>query len=178
MQVFTELSLILVIAAALAGLMKILRQPMIIAYIATGLIVGANGLNIVTSHETLGLFSEFGIALLLFIIGLGLNPKVIKDVGRIAALAGLGQVLFTSIFGFLIIQSLGFDRQESFYTSMALTLSSTIIILKMISDKKETQRLYAKIATGILLVQDLVATGLLIFVSGVAKGGFNFSDLL
>ena len=155
MELFVELSIILVIAAIVAGIAKLLKQPLIMSYILTGLIVGGSGLQILENQATLGLFAEFGIALLLFIIGLGLNPKVIREVGKVAAISGLGQVVITFVLGFGLSKLLGFDGQSSFYISAALTLSSTIIILKIISDKSEAHRLYAKIATGILLVQDL-----------------------
>jgi Kef-type K+ transport system membrane component KefB len=177
MNLFVELSIILVIAAVVAGIAKLLKQPLIMSYILTGLIVGGSGLHLLENPETLGLFAEFGIALLLFIIGLGLNPKVIKEVGKVAAISGLGQVVITFIFGFGISQLLGFDGQSSFYISAALTLSSTIIILKIISDKSEAHRLYAKIATGILLVQDLVATGLLIYVAAAGGGQVSIASL-
>ena len=177
MELFVELSIILVIAAIDAGIAKLLKQPLIMSYILTGLIVGGSGLQILENQATLGLFAEFGIALLLFIIGLGLNPKVIKEVGKVAAISGLGQVVITFVLGFGLSKLLGFDGQSSFYISAALTLSSTIIILKIISDKSEAHRLYAKIATGILLVQDLVATGLLIYVAGAGGDEVSLAGL-
>ena len=100
MELFVELSIILVIAAIVAGIAKLLKQPLIMSYILTGLIVGGSGLQILENQATLGLFAEFGIALLLFIIGLGLNPKVIKEVGKVAAISGLGQVVITFVLGF------------------------------------------------------------------------------
>lgn len=147
--------------------MQLIRQPLIIGHIITGLIVGPYFLNIVQSTQTIDLFSQLGIALLLFIVGLSLSPRVIKEVGLTSLITGLGQVIFTTAIGFAIAQGLGFAFTPSLYISLALAFSSTIIVLKLLSDKKDLHRLYGKIATGFLLVQDLVAITILIIISSV-----------
>jgi Kef-type K+ transport system membrane component KefB/Trk K+ transport system NAD-binding subunit len=102
---------------------------------------------------------------LLFIVGLSLNPTVIREVGRVSLVTGIGQVVFTSVIGFLIAIFLGIDRIAALYISIALTFSSTIIILKLLSDKGDLNKLYGRISIGFLLVQDIIATIILIFVS-------------
>lgn len=176
-DIFLELSLIIAIGTGVAIVMQILRQPLIIGHIITGLIVGPTVFNLVTDSETLTVFSDLGIALLLFLVGLGLNPKVIKEVGRVAVLTGVGQVLFTTIVGFFIVSALtDISTTAAIYVSIGLAFSSTIIILKLLSDKKEQTRLHAKIATGFLLVQDILATFALLFVSAQSAGGLNPGD--
>jgi len=177
MDIFTEISLIIAIAAVIAGIMHLLRQPLIIGHIITGLIVGPLFLNILQSTEIINVFSEIGIALLLFIVGLGLNPRLIKEVGGISLVTGVGQVVFTSIFGFLLAISFGFSQITSIYIAIALTFSSTIIIVKLLSDKQDLQKLYGKIALGLLLVQDIIATFVLIIVSALSGGG-TISELI
>jgi Kef-type K+ transport system membrane component KefB len=164
--VFLEFGLMLALAAVVATVVKILRQPMIISYIATGIIIGPQLLGYFSAGETGELLARFGVALLLFIIGIGLNPKVIRDVGKVALLAGVGQVSITTAAGYGLAGLLGFNSIESFYIGFALALSSTIIALKIMSDKRQTTRLYARIVTGVLLVQDVIATILLIVVAG------------
>lgn len=176
-DIFTELSLLLALATGIALIMRALKQPLIIGHILTGIIVGPSVLGLVRSPETIEAFGSFGIALLLFIVGLGLNPKVIKEVGRVSLLTGLGQVLFTSIIGFGIVRLLGYPPMVAFYISVALTFSSTIIILKLLNDKKEQHKLYGKISIGFLLVQDLIATFALVIASATSKGGLSFGDL-
>ena len=171
MNIFTEISIILVIATTVAGIMHLLRQPLIIGHIITGLIVGPQVLNVLRSTEVIDAFAEIGIALLLFIVGLGLSPKLIKEVGSVSLITGLGQVIFTSLVGILIAQLLGFSFVHALYIATALTFSSTIIIVKLLSDKDDLQKLYGKIALGFLLVQDVVATFILISVSALAGGG-------
>lgn len=176
--IFAELSLIIALAAGVSLIMRLIRQPLIIGYIITGIIVGPSVLNLINSPQTIEAFSSIGIALLLFIIGLGLNPKVIKEVGKVSALVGVLQVLFSTIIGYFGGIVLGYTRTESLFFGVALAFSSTIIILKLLSDKKEQTRLYGKVATGILIVQDLIAATALLFVT--AKGtehGFTLSEL-
>lgn len=176
-HLFSELSLILVIAGTMSAFMKLLKQPLIMGHIFTGLLLGPYFLNIINDPEIIEEMATFGITLLLFIIGLGLNPRVIKEIGKSAVTIGLGQVLFTAVFGYLLSNSLGFTNQESFYISIALTMSSTIIALKIISDKRDNLQLYAKLTTGILLVQDIVATVLLIVVAGLGSGSLPLPQL-
>ncbi len=178
-ELFIELSLIIAIGAAVSIIMRILRQPLIIGYIITGLLVGPTVFNLVTSGETLTVFSDIGIALLLFLVGLGLNPKVIKEVGKVAVLTGVGQVAFTTFFGYLIVSALtDLTTTATLYVAIGLAFSSTIIILKLLSDKKEQTRLHGKIATGFLLVQDIIATFALLFVSANGSGGLEANDLI
>jgi Kef-type K+ transport system membrane component KefB/Trk K+ transport system NAD-binding subunit len=176
-HVFTEITLLLCLAAGVAMLMRLLRQPLIIGHILTGLLVGPSVLGLVKSPETVSLMGEFGIALLLFIVGLGLNPKVIREVGKVSLLTGLGQVLFTIMFGLAITRALGFSAVESIYIAVGLSFSSTIIILKLLSDKKEQNKLYGKISIGFLLVQDVIATFALVIASATGRGGFSYAQL-
>ncbi len=169
MDVFIEVSVLLVIATIVASIMQLLRQPLIIGHIITGLLVGPAVFDLVQSTEVVDLFSHMGIALLLFIIGLGLNPKIIREVGKIAVLTGVGQILFTISIGFLLASWLGFSAVEAFFIALGMAFSSTIIILKLLSDKKDTHRLYGKVAIGFLLVQDIVAVTALIAVAALAQ---------
>ena len=174
---FSELSLIIAIATFVGLIIHILRQPLIIGYILTGIIVGPSLLDIVHSEDTVDIFAKIGIALLLFIIGLGLNPQVIKEVGKAAALTGTGQVIFTTVVGFGIVSLMGFDSLEAIYVAIALTFSSTIIVLKLLSDKKEQGRLYGKISIGFLLVQDIIATMALVVAATAGDGNFSAGSL-
>lgn len=167
--IFIEISLVIIVATMIAGLMQLLRQPLIIGHIITGLLVGPYFLNILHATDTLATFSEFGIALLLFIVGLSLSPKIIKEVGRVAMISGAAQVVMTVTLGFLISRWFNFSLLVSLYLGLALSFSSTIIILKLLSDKKDLGRLYGKLSIGLLLMQDIIATVMLIFISSGAN---------
>ena len=175
---FTEFSIVIAIGAVISLFMRLIKQPLIIGYILTGLVVGPFVLNIFNNNETVDIFANIGIALLLFIIGLGLNPRVVKEVGKVATITGFIQIVIIGTIGYVLSQSFGYSKTEGVLAGLALAFSSTIIILKLLSDKKEHTRLYGKITIGILLVQDVVATLALIFVSSRSEGSFSLSTLL
>ncbi len=178
MHPFSEISLLIAFSAGVALLMRALKQPLIIGHILTGIIVGPSLLGFVQSPETVGLLGEFGIALLLFVVGLGLNPKVVREVGKVAVFTGVGQILFTVLFATLLTRALGYSTIESLYLSVAMAFSSTIIILKLLSDKKEQNKLYGKISIGFLLVQDVVATFALVIASASGRGDLSVGGIL
>lgn len=179
MDVFVELSLILALATVVAIVMRLLKQPLIVGYILTGIIAGPYILNLIHSKEAIEIFSKIGITILLFIVGLSLNPRVIKEVGKASVITGVGQVLFTAVIGFAIAIILGIDRIAALYIAIGLTFSSTIIILKLLSDKGDVNKLYGKVSIGFLLVQDIIASIILILVGAVsAASGSNITLLL
>ncbi|MCH8004261.1 MAG: cation:proton antiporter [Nanoarchaeota archaeon] len=174
--VFVELSIVIIIAVVVAGIMRLLKQPLIIGYILTGIIVSPYFLNIVKSTDAIATFAQIGIVLLLFMVGLNLNPKIIKDVGKVSLVTGIGQVIFTSLIGFFIGQLLGFSTIVSIYIAIALTFSSTIIIMKLLSDKGDLETLYGRIAIGFLIVQDLIVIVILMVISSIPTG-IDFATL-
>jgi Kef-type K+ transport system membrane component KefB len=149
---------------------------MIIGYIITGIITGPLFFNIVKSTDTVATLSHFGIVFLLFVAGLSLNPRVLKSVGKVSLITGVGQVLFTTFIGFFIARFLGFSDIASLYIAIALTFSSTIIIIKLLSDKGDLQTLYGRISVGFLIVQDIIAVLILILISS-STGGFDVMSL-
>ncbi|MDD5086964.1 MAG: cation:proton antiporter, partial [Candidatus Nanoarchaeia archaeon] len=105
---FIQFGLVILVVLAVSIVIRILKQPLIIGYILSGIIVGPFFLNIIHNNETLNIFSEMGIAFLLFIVGLHLSPNVIKEVGKISLVTGIGQILFTSLIGYFIGILMGF----------------------------------------------------------------------
>lgn len=161
-----ELGFIVVGAAVFAFLARRIGMPSIVAYLIAGLVLGpVTGL--VSQSAALGLISEIGIALLLFLVGLELSFHKIKDVGKVAVMAGLGQVVFTAIGGLLLCWALGFGWMEAVFLSVGLTFSSTVVVVKLLDEKGELDSLYGRIAVGIFLVQDLVAIFILTFLAGL-----------
>ncbi|MDD2452240.1 cation:proton antiporter [Sulfurovum sp.] len=152
---FYELTALVVLAAVFGFVGMLLRQPMIVSFIAVGILAGPSVLDIVHSEEIISLLAELGIALLLFLVGLKLDLHLIRTLGVVSLATGLGQVFFTAVIGFFIGVALGLDTLTSLYVAVALTFSSTIIIVKLLSDKKEVDSLHGRIAIGFLIVQDL-----------------------
>ena len=156
-DVFLTIALVLGVAVALGAVGQRLRIPLIITFLATGILAGPGGLGLFGSNSNFELLAQIGVALLLFIVGLKLDLNLIKSIGPVALATGLGQIVFTSLIGFVITLSLGLSIVSAAYVSVALTFSSTIIIVKLLSDKKEIESLHGQIALGFLIVQDIVA---------------------
>lgn len=177
LSIFTQISLVIAIAVAISLVMRFLRQPLILGYIITGIVVGPSVLNIVHAKDAFETFSQIGIALLLFIIGLGLNAGVIRGLGKVSLVtAGLIFLLVGSA-GHLVSVLLGFDNTTGIYLGIALFFSSTIIILKTLSDRHELGRLYGQVAIGVILVDDVVATLALVSVVMISSGSTDMVAL-
>jgi Kef-type K+ transport system membrane component KefB len=153
--VFSEFALLLLMSAAAGAVALWMRQPVLIAYIAIGIVAGPAVLGVVTAHDQIALLAQVGVAVLLFVVGLKLDLQHIRHIGPVALATGLGQLGFTIIIGFLIILAMGKGWMEALYVAVALTFSSTIIIVKLLSDKREIDSLHGRIAVGFLIVQDL-----------------------
>lgn len=172
-DIFTQLSLVIVVAAAVSLVMRLLRQPLIMGYIITGILVGPSLLNLIHGRDAFQTFSEIGIALLLFIIGLELSVAAIKRLGKPVFITALSLLATIGTTGYLVGTAMGFGLTEAIITGLALFFSSTIIIAKVLSDKKQLGRLNGQIAIGVILVDDIVATFALLYVtaqSGHALG--------
>lgn len=107
--------------------------------------------------------AKFGIAFLLFLVGIELDARKLFRVGKIAILSGILQMLFTVIFGYAIVRFFGFSSLSALLLAFAMGFSSTIIGLKLIEEKKELDTLYGQIVIGIMLTQDFIAVLLLLF---------------
>lgn len=177
LSLFGILSLIIVLATVVSGLMRLLRQPLIVGYILTGILLGPAVLHAVPDTAAFTVFSNIGIALLLFIIGLGLNTTVIGRLGRAVLLTALIQMGVTLGVGYLAAAAFGFNGVTSLIIGVALMFSSTIIIVKILNDKREQGRLYAQISIGVTLAQDVVASIALVFLAAGKTGDLSPADI-
>jgi len=181
LDVFAQIGVLIGMATVMSLLMRFLRQPLLIGHIFTGFLVGQYALGLFNDMETLELFSQLGISFLLFTVGLSLNPKLFRDYGLVSIATGFGQVFLTGAVGILFCMALGFDFVTSLYVGVALAFSSTVIVMKLLSDKGDLDKLYVKLSIGSLLLQDLIAIVLLFaipFVSGAQGSGWELVRLL
>ncbi len=176
-SLFFQIGLVLVLAAATSLLVYRFRQPLMIGYIIAGVIIGPSIFGFAKTSEAFHAMSEIGVAFLLFTVGLSLNWRRVKEVGGIALASGIGQVLFTTILGYLIGLAAGLDSISSFYIALAFSFSSTIIIVKLLADKEDLDRLYGRIAVGFLIVQDIIAMVVLL-VLGALSGGLEVQSII
>ncbi len=165
---FSQFAILLVLACAGAFVVKFFRQPLLIGYILAGVVLGLSG--VIHDSQSLATLSSVGITLLLFLLGLEMDIAEIPSIGKTAVITGLVEIIVTGAIGFGICMLLGLGVLPSIYIGIALSFASTIIMVKLLSEKKDLHSLYGRIAVGYLLVQDLVAMVILMFLSSL-KGG-------
>lgn len=173
-EVILALSTIIAIAALGTLLAKLIKQPPIIAYLLVGIIVGPLGLKLIgpgENAEIVQLFAHIGVAFLLFIVGLNLDIRIFKELGKVATGAGIAEIALTGGIGFVIARLLSFETASAIYLGAALAFSSTVVVVKILSDKKEIDTLHGRIALGILIVEDIVAAIALMTLPLVEQGG-------
>lgn len=177
-NVFLQISLLLAITVTIAFSVRLLRQPLIIAYIFAGIICGPFVFNLLhgdfAMYQT---FAQFGVVLLLFIIGLNLNFQHLKSIGRVSLITGLGQVVFTAGVGIILLLAINTQFTTALYLALAITFSSTIIIMKLLSDKKDTDTVYGRHTIGLMLVQDVIAVVLVIALGLIKSDGSGLETL-
>jgi Kef-type K+ transport system membrane component KefB len=181
-SLFTQLSLVVALVTVVSLIMRALRQPLIMGYILTGILVGPAALNLIHDKAAFQGFAEIGITLLLLIIGLGLNAAIIRSLGRVATVTAAAILILVGSLGFLASAALGFTTSEGVIVGVSLFFSSTIIILKVLTDRKEVTRLYGQIALGVILLDDFVATIAILVVAAIGTsgglGGFEVATLV
>lgn len=165
-----ELAVLLSVAAAVGMVARMLRQPMILAYLVVGAVATAAGFFPVASNPLYQTFSDLGVMFLLFLVGLEINISALRRVGLASAILGLGQVVFTFVLGYFIGLFLGLPPLSAAYIAIALTFSSTVIVVKLLSERQDMNSLYGKLSLGVLLVQDIAAVLILVVLSGLRPG--------
>lgn len=176
--IFTELSIVILVTAVVSIIMKLLRQPLILGYILAGLLVGPSVFNLIHSVELFETFSSLGIALLLFIIGLGMNISELRKLGKVVPTIAAVSFFSITLLGIASSSLMGFSTTEALLIGLAMFFSSTIIIIKILSDKREQSRLHGQIAIGVILVEDIIATFVLLFIVAGEDGQFNLEQIL
>jgi len=170
-QLFVEFAIILILGGIVAFFVSLLRQPSIIGYIITGLIVGPFGYYQMRQSDVFSALAQVGVTLLLFMVGMQLDISQLKKIGRVAVLTAVLQVGFAAVVMYALLKSLGFSTSACLYLAPAFTFASTIIVVKLLGEKKDLQSLYGKMVIGIHLTQDLIAILLLIFLTTLGTGG-------
>ena len=145
--IFLQLAAVLAVAAGVSTVMRLLRQPLIIGYILSGVICGPALLDLIHNHEAFDSFSQIGIALLLFIVGLGLNVGVIKNTGKPVFLIFLLNTLLVGGVTYGLGSFLDLPRSEAVVLAVAMLFSSTIVVVKNLVDRREQHRLYGQVAS-------------------------------
>lgn len=178
-NIFIQLAIILTLSSALGFIIYKLKLPLLIAYLLGGLIIALVGFFDINTSVVLSFFPEIGIAFVLFLVGMELDLREIKNLGKSIILAGILQIFITTILGTFIAQSFGFSLVESIYLGIGLSFSSTIVVIKLLLEKKDLRSLYGKLSIGILLLEDLLAVIILLgFSSTTSVLGLGLTEAL
>lgn len=167
---FLQIGLVLFSATVLGVLARVLKQPLVVAYIFAGLALSFTGIISTQNKDFFTLLGEIGVTFLLFLVGIELSVKQLQSVGKVSVYTGLGQMAISTLSGLLIALALGFNLITATYIALGLAFSSTIVVVKLLSEKNETNSLHGRVAIGFLLIQDFVALLILIFLSGFESG--------
>ncbi len=155
-NIFFQLGLIVTVAAVAAFLLRLLKQPQILAYVITGILL-TPVFGLITNTATIEAMSIIGIAFLLFLVGLEMDLKSLKSVALVSTIGGSIQIVFLFVLGYLVALLLGYLSLEAAYIGLLLAFSSTMVVMKILSDKRELQTLHGRIVVGILLLEDIIA---------------------
>ncbi|MBI4449476.1 cation:proton antiporter [Candidatus Uhrbacteria bacterium] len=170
-NVFLQTTVLLAIAVAVAFVVRLFRQPLLVAYLVAGVVAGPFLLNLIDHRAaTSGAFAEFGVVLLLFVIGLNLNVGHLRSIGVTAVITGVGQLIFTAVIGYLVLLPFSLATIDRVYLAIAITFSSTIIIVKLLTDQRDAETVYGRHTVGLMIVQDIIAIVLLVLLSTVGVG--------
>jgi Kef-type K+ transport system membrane component KefB len=175
--ILVDLGLVVSAATVLLLLGRALGLPQILSYMVAGLLLGpATG--VLEPEQSVALLSELGVALLLFLVGLELSVARVRDVGGAALSAGLAQVAITALLGAALAAPLGFARADALVLGLALTFSSTVVVVKLLDRIGGVGSVAGRTAIGILLVQDVVVAVALTAVGGLEGEGTGLGSVL
>ncbi len=163
--ILSDIGLMVVTATLLGFVAKKLRQPLLLAYVVAGITLGPLGLGLITGSEEIRALSELGIAFLLFGAGVEISLDKLRGMGFVSTLAGVIQVALTFLLGFTVSRLLGLPQMASVFIGLIVSFSSTMIIIKILSDNRALDTLHGRLLTGILIVQDIIVILVLPFIS-------------
>lgn len=169
-NILIELAILIGVGILFSGIATLFKQPLTIGYIAAGIVLGPSLFNVAKATDFIGSFAQLGIVVLLFTVGLGLSPKVFRKIGKASFLTGILQIIITATIGLGISHFMGYSLLTSTYIAIALTLSSTIIVMKFLSDSSDGDTLYGRISVGVLLLQDVAV---MIIMAAIAAFSVN-----
>lgn len=164
-NIFVQLAIILSLSSVLGYGARYFKLPLLIAYLFGGLILASSRIFDIQTSAALNFLPEIGIAFMLFLVGMELDLREVKSLGKPILITSVLQIIITTLIGSSIAKSLGFGVSESWYLGIGLAFSSTVVVVKLLLDKKELTSLYGKLSLGILLLEDLVAVIILLFLT-------------
>jgi CPA2 family monovalent cation:H+ antiporter-2 len=175
--VVMDLAVIMFVAAIMMAITYKLKQPMVIGYILAGMIIGPYTLpfSLVSSIETINLMAELGIIMLLFGVGLEFPIAKLRSIGRVSLVVALSEALGTLMIVFFIAQTLGFSFFDSLFLALALSITSTVVTVRVFEELNLIKDRSSLLVLGITIVEDILAITILAVLQSVAAAGENLS---
>lgn len=173
-----DITICIIAATLVAYIAKGLKQQLIPAYIISGLIIGPLGLRLITDSTAITHISELGVAFLLFLVGMEINFSKLKSIGNFALFGGTAQLISTFIIGYFFASILGMSNIEAIYIGIIICFSSTMVVLKLLSDRRELDNMRGRLSLGILLLQDIgviIALALLMNIGNFTIGNLSYT---
>src|SRR3989338_4349609 len=168
-----DIGIIIILATLIGYLARILKQPLIPAYIITGFILGPLVLGRISDFEVIKALSEIGIAFLLFIVGLEIDLRKLRNVGFVSFIAGLIQVIAVFALGYAAALFLGFSKLAAIYAGLVVAFSSTMVVIKLLSDRNQIDTLHGRLIIGLLIMQDVLVIFALSLLASVNQPSFT-----
>lgn len=169
--------LMIIFGAAIALVAKKLNQPILLGYVLAGLLIGPAVLGLIADANEVSFIADIGLIFLMFIIGLELDLSKLKDIGKISVAIGTLQVIIVTAVAALIALPLGFTFIQGLYLGLVISFSSTLIVVKTLTDIKEIDTLHGELALGILVIQDVLAIIGLSLLGALSTGSSAHSSI-
>lgn len=180
-QILQDFAIIMVIASVMTIISYKLKQPLILGYIGAGIIIGPNTppFSLISNTDVLSLFAEMGIILLLFTVGMEFPIQKLKSIGKKATIITVVEQIGTLIAGYFVGQALGFSFYDSIFMAVALSVSSTVIIMKILEELKVLREESSYLTLGILIIEDIVILSIFALLQSVSVTGvISFTEIV
>jgi monovalent cation:H+ antiporter-2, CPA2 family len=165
-----DFAVIMIIAAVMLIITHKLRQPMVIGYIVAGMIIGpyTPPFSLISSIQTVNTLSELGIIMLLFVIGTEFPIAKLKSVSKISIIVALPESIGTLLIVFFISQTLGFSFFDSMFLALAMSITSTVVTIRILEELDIIRDRSSTIMLGVLIIEDIIAISALAVLQSVA----------
>jgi CPA2 family monovalent cation:H+ antiporter-2 len=178
--VVRDFAVIMIVASAMALLSFKIKQPMVIAYIAAGMIIGPHTppFSLITQIEVLELFAEIGVILLLFVVGMEFPIAKLRKIGRKASVIAAAEASGTFLAGFAVGQAMGFPFYDSLFVALAISVTSTVIVMRVLEELKMIKDEASSLILGVAIIEDIIIISMLAVLQSVAStGNLSFSEI-
>ena len=172
--------LVIVLVAAVIGgiLAHRLKLPVLLGYLVAGILVSPHGLGFIQDTDAIKNLASIGVILLLFTLGLEFSLDELRRIGKVAIIGGAAQVMLTAAAGFVLGKTFGWATSEAVFFGFLISMSSTLIVLKLLIERGELDTIHGRVMTGILLMQDLSLVPLMIILPTLGKSGAEIAPAL